>query len=194
MRAPSDFKMVRPEIVAEHEPLSSVDLMPEAGSREAAKYWFDLGSGEAMPDWSDFQLKWIVSLLPLTMVYARSLENADEEPVCLLMGETCRERIGLDMARKRPSELLPKGNAIDVVGRINRCLHIGKPTYVRKRMNWKEQPWMIYSSLFLPFGCERYGTRCLSIMKFEVLPMDPIEEVTPEAPRFSLRSLFNRSN
>lgn len=147
----------KPVILRELFPIDEPGEMIDGDLQQSLVKWTELAeSSGGVPQWSmDFAMD-NSRLVSRTMMY----DTSGGETYLPIIGEECREVIGLPKSKGFLKDLMPPANYDDVQTRIIKCGEMQKPHYVLKSMSWNnDRDFMNYEVLFLPFVTED-STRC----------------------------------
>ena len=139
----------KPEIIRESIPLRDLDDIVDNGLRSLADHWKVLRRSDGrVPEWdSVFPLK-EASVVTRSMLY----EVNDGNIGIRIIGEQCREVIGLAKCKGGLYDLIPAVNADDIRNRIEASALYQEPNWCLKSMSWNDgRDHLRYEALFLPF-------------------------------------------
>lgn len=158
----------KPIILKECFPLHNLDDLMDDGLRNVAQNWIDLcATTGGIPVWSmDFAMQ-NASVVSRAMLY----DTSGDDIYITMIGDQCREFIGLEKTKGELNELIPKVNADDIRKRIEVCAEQRAPNYCLKSMSWNhDRSFIKYEVLFLPFTSDTSDecTWFLTVMVFHV--------------------------
>ena len=139
----------RPEILLERLPIEDFGEVLDTHVRELAEHWrFLHREAGRIPVWDvSFPLK-VARVASRSMLY----EFQGTEIFIKIIGEECREFIGLSKSNGKLYDLIPTVNADDIRNRILTCAEQRAPNYCLKSMSWNRgRSYLHYEALFLPF-------------------------------------------
>ncbi|OEJ67903.1 hypothetical protein [Magnetovibrio blakemorei] len=139
-----------PEILREICPLLDLGVIYDDLLRNTVLGWRALHQATGkLPVWNmGFALQ------HASVVSSSTLYNLRGDEIYLSMiGDQCREYIGLQYSKGALYDLIPKANADDVKMRLHDCARHGVPTYCQKTMSWSnDKAHLKYEAVFLPFA------------------------------------------
>lgn len=138
-----------PVILKECFPLDDSQEMIEPILQDVANSWIHLRAELGnLPTWSmDFAL-----LNPNAVSRMMLYDTSGDDIYITLIGDQCREFIGLEKTKGPLAELMPEINAKDIRNRIALCKEQRAPNYCLKSMSWNnDRDFIKYEALFLPF-------------------------------------------
>ncbi|MCW8916068.1 MAG: hypothetical protein OQK24_09475 [Magnetovibrio sp.] len=143
------MKSSKPVILKDCSPLANKDDLLDEGLQKAFDIWqAQYNKGGKVPLWNmDFAMD-NSTIVSRTIMY----DTSRGEILMTIIGEECRNFIGLEKSKGLLKDLMPKPNIDDVTTRLNKCAELRKPTYCYKTMSWNhDRDYMKYEVLFLPF-------------------------------------------
>jgi len=138
-----------PIVLKECIPLTDVSALSDEQLQDAAQMWMAWrDEQDGVPRWDmNFALQ-NANLVSRSILYDLNAEDV----FVTLVGDQCREFIGLDKTKGALSDLIPKINADDVRKRLNVCIEQHAPNSCLKSMSWNHgKDFVKYEALFLPF-------------------------------------------
>ena len=142
----------KPEIIRELFPIDDPSVIIDEDLQQSLLKWVTLSeSVGAVPKWTmDFAID-NSRLVSRTIMY----DTSSGETYMAIIGEECREIIGLPKSKGFLKDLMPPANYDDVQNRIEKCGKMQKPHYVQKTLSWNnDRDFVTYEVLFLPFVTE----------------------------------------
>ena len=142
----------KPEIIRELFPIDAPDVILDDDLKQSLLKWEAVAHSTGdVPIWSmDFALD-NSRLVSRTIMY----DTSGGETYMAIIGEECREVIGLPKSKGFLKDLMPPANYDDVQSRIEKCGEMRKPHYVQKTLSWNnDRDFVTYEVLFLPFMTE----------------------------------------
>ena len=134
--------------------------------KQATDLWFKLyDAAGGIPDFATFHPFEHPKLLPHLSIF----ERIGKRYFCSLIGETARNSLPEQIAKRYLDEAMPPEIAEDIAMRFDRVHEDGLPNYVERRMTWTpDHDFMQYRVLNAPFVCSKNKTRrVMSILDFE---------------------------
>jgi len=141
-----------PVILNEQCPLDNSHDLIDEGLRRADRNWRDLSEqAGSLPTWNTEFAMQNAGIVSRTIMYDTSGDGIE----MALIGDQCREFIGLEKTKGPLDELMPEVNVADVRMRIEACTQQRQPNYCLKSMSWNnDKDFLKYEALFLPFRLE----------------------------------------
>ena len=142
----------KPEIFRELFPIDDPREIIDEDLQQCLVKWQELRENTGnVPRWNmDFALA-NSRLVSRTMMY----DTSSGETYMAIIGEECREIVGLPKSKGYLKDLMPPANYDDVQNRISKCGEMQKPHYVLKSLSWNnDRDFVKYEVLFLPFVTE----------------------------------------
>ena len=138
-----------PVILRECLPITDTSEVMDEGVKLVIENWYDLSEKcGGVPMWStDFAMQ-NAGVISRTVMYDSSGDEID----MAMIGDQCREFIGLEKSKGLLKDLMPDVNISDIVNRINVCTEQRAPNYCLKSMSWNHgKDFLKYEVAFLPF-------------------------------------------
>lgn len=145
-----------PEILHEASPLLDLGVIRDDLLKDTVLGWHALHQSTGkLPVWSmDFALQH-AAVVSSSILY--DLRGA--EVYLTMIGDQCREYIGLQHSKGALYDLIPKINADDILARLKDCALNSAPAYCHKTMSWNQgKGHLKYEAVFLPFADENSET------------------------------------
>lgn len=144
------MKFTPPVILNEACPLTDLGIVLDEALQSTVRGWQALcQSVGKLPVWDmSFALQH-ASVVSSSILY----DLRGDEVYLTMIGDQCREYIGLQHSKGNLYDLIPKNNADDIYARLQACAQHKAPTYCYKNMSWNnDKAHLKYEAIFLPFA------------------------------------------
>ncbi len=138
-----------PVVINECSPLTNKEGLLDEGLQKAFDAWHaHFNKDGKVPVWNmDFAME-NPTIVSRSFLY----DLSSREAYVAMIGEECRNFIGITQSKGPLEELMPEVNVADVRNRLAKCAELRRPTYCYKSMSWNhDRDYMKYEVLFLPF-------------------------------------------